>query len=44
MNIMVNLTEIQIKISIFVLGNLHATLCKILQKSSGAIAGDYFFS
>lgn len=28
----------------FAIGNLHATLCKILQASGGAIAGDYFFS
>lgn len=32
------------KIYIFALGNLHATLRKILQESGGAIAGDYFFS
>lgn len=44
MNIRINLTEIQIKIPIFVLGNLHVTLCKILQESGGAIAGDYVFS
>jgi hypothetical protein len=30
--------------NIFVIGKLHATLCKILQASGGAIAGDYFFS
>lgn len=38
MNIRVNLTEIQIKIPIFVLGNFHVKLRKTQLASSGAIA------
>lgn len=41
MNIMVNLTEIQIKIPIFVLGSFHVKLRKTQLAFSGAIAGDY---